>query len=32
MQLIAGSDAEHDVLRIGLRNLIAAAEHNLTGS
>jgi AcrR family transcriptional regulator len=32
MQLIAGSVAEHDVFRIGLRNLISAAENNLTGS
>jgi hypothetical protein len=32
MQLIAGSVAEHDVSRIGLRNRIAAAENNLTAS
>jgi AcrR family transcriptional regulator len=32
MHLIAGSIAEHDVFRIGLRNLIDAAEANLTDS
>jgi AcrR family transcriptional regulator len=32
MNLIAGSVAEHDVFRIGLRNLIDAAEANLTDS
>jgi hypothetical protein len=30
IHLIAGSVAEHDVFRIGLHNLIAAAEQNLT--